>query len=274
MKDHCETDSHMDIDISLLPIHTGVSGKRVHAALPVLDTSSRQTAVDALRHQLSMALSGQCFVQWIELPVDLPLDGYAIAAACQRLRRYLHWMLKRPIVTILRSTPEQAETILSLSDAYLACACPAHPVTPYTGPTDIEGTVMWLGAENRRQQQGAGLAELLANPVAFEVHGLAPNEVTNLLAIVNPKRDPGKSMLLSDVPPDQEGSLWLFDSRNNPQSLRAMAGMGKRPHGLVHRWQCSATAPGHPVLPEPTDFEKSLQLCSHLAQIFKEPTCT
>ncbi|WP_143496898.1 hypothetical protein [Pseudomonas sp. Irchel s3a18] len=262
----------MDIDISPLATHPRASGKRVHAIPPVLGTSYRQTAVAALRHQLSMALAGHCFVQWIELPIHLPLDGHAVAAACQRLRRYLHWMLKRPIVTILHSTTAQVESILSLPDTYLACDWSTHPATLQSGPIDIERAVMWLGADSLRQQQGAWSAAPLTNPVALEVHGLTADEVTNLLAIVNPTREPGKSILLSDVPPDQEGCLWLFDSRNNSQSLRAMAGMGKLPQGLVHRWQCSAGSPGHPVLPEPTNFEKSLQLCSHLAQILKEPT--
>ncbi|MDH0304197.1 MULTISPECIES: hypothetical protein [unclassified Pseudomonas] len=213
-----------------------------------------------LSQHLDQALSGEGFIQWIEVPTDASVDRHTLDTTCQRLRRYLQWMIGGPVLTILHVTPAQASDLVGISDAYLA--------VDTANQTGHAASLNLLDNQLR-----PAWPEVTVRPLALEAHGLSPARLAQRLADANPARAHTLALLLCDVPPLHDGSLWLFDPRDNPHNLRSVTQPDRRPHGLVHRWHGMVDAAARPPLPAPSDFERGLQLCSHLAQVFKEPTC-
>ncbi|WEK31353.1 MAG: hypothetical protein P0Y58_03925 [Candidatus Pseudomonas phytovorans] len=207
---------------------------------------------------LGKVLSGEGFIQWIELPADAPVDRQALDMTNQRLRRYLQWMIGGPVLTILHATAHQARDLCGISDSYLAVDTAAPP-----------GSAGQLSLLDNQLQPA--WPQTSARPMALAVHGLEPTQIAQRVADARAAQAHATALLLSDTPPQHPGSLWLFDPRENLHNLRSAAQPGSRPHGLVQRLRGAASSTGMP--PAPTDFERGLQLCSHLAQAFKEPSC-
>ncbi|MDU9403018.1 hypothetical protein RTH46_11015 [Pseudomonas sp. zfem004] len=235
----------MNITVSPLPRHA---------------PNSAQVFPGQVRQLLDQALCGEGFIQWIELPTEADLDRHAIEITNQRLRRYLQWMIAGPILTILHVTPAQARQLQGINDAYLA-------IGTSTGP-DCASTLSLLDS-----QLLPAWPHATARPLSLQAHGLSPAQISQRLADANPENPHGPALLLCDTPPRHDAGLWLFDPRDNLYALRNVAQPRSLPHGLVHRWQGRVGPTSRPPLPAPTDFEKGLQLCSHLAHVLREPTC-
>lgn len=222
-------------------------------------TAPGRACSEPMGQLLGKVLAGEALIQWIELPTKARVDRQALEMTSQRLRRYLQWMTGGPVLTILHATPSQAHELQGLSESYLAITA------GYPGA----GSQLRL-FDNQLQP---AWPQTLALPLALAVHGLSPAQIAQRVAETNPAQPHGTALLLCDTPPRHDGSLWLFDPGDNLRNIRSAIQPGSRPHGLVHRWQAANYAAAVPPLPAPTDFERELQLCSHLAQAFKEPIC-
>lgn len=214
---------------------------------------------EPLGQLLEKVLAGEALIQWIELPADARVDRQALEMTSRRLRRYLQWMIGGPVLTIVHASLPQASELQGLGECYLAIGA--------AGP----GPASQLRLFDHQLQPA--WPQTLALPLALAVHGLSPAQIAQRVAEANPAQPRGTALLLCDTPPRHDGSLWLFDPCDNLHELRSATQPGSRPHGLVHRWHVTTDSASSPTLPAPIGFERDLQLCSHLAQAFKEPIC-
>lgn len=210
-----------------------------------------QPANGSLHRFLHNALKGEGFIHWVELPADAHVDRPILELTNQRLRHYLQWMTGGPVLTIVHATPGQAGALQGLANTCLAVGTAIAP--------SLAGRPSSLESQSHQ-----------AWPLALTMSGL-----DSVSVVLRPcGSHSGHTLLLltrlGGGTPRPDDELRLFNPHRDLRRPSYAETPKGRPHGLIHRWQ-GASRTNRPPLPAPTDFERGLQLCSHLAQALKEP---
>lgn len=210
-----------------------------------------QPAKGSLHRFLHNALEGEGFIHWVELPTDALVDRPILELTNQRLRHYLQWMTGEPVLTIVHATPGQAGALLGLANTCLAVDTAIAP--------SLIGRPSSLESESHQ-----------ARPLALTMSGLDSVSVVLRTCGSHPEHTLLVLARLDGGTPRSDNELRLFNPHRDPRRPGYAETPNGRPHGLIHRWQ-GASRTNRSPLPAPTDFERGLQLCSHLAQALKEP---
>ncbi|WP_313739788.1 hypothetical protein [Pseudomonas sp.] len=203
-----------------------------------------QPANGFLHQFLHNALKGEGFIHWVELPADAHVDRPTLDLTNQRLRHYLQWMIGEPVLTVVHATPGQANALQGIGDTCLA-----------VGTT----TASSLAGHPSPLASGLGRARPLV---------LSTSKLDSVPVIMRTCASHPEHTLL--ILPQLDDQLRLFNPHHDLRRPGYAATPNGRPHGLIHRW-LGASRTSRSPLPAPTDFERGLQLCSHLVQAFKEP---
>ncbi|WP_459207464.1 hypothetical protein ACSMEV_04780 [Pseudomonas sp. MLB6B] len=210
-----------------------------------------QSANGSLHRFLHKALEGEGFIHWVELPTDAHVDRPILELTNQRLRHYLQWMIGEPVLTIVHATPGQAGALQGLANTCLAVGTAIAP--SLTGhPDSLEGE------SHQARSLSLTMSGLDSVSVTLRTCGSHPQHTLLVLA------------RLGGGTPRSDNELRLFNPRRDLRRPGYAETPNGRPHGLIHHWQ-GASRTNRSPLPAQTDFERGLQLCSHLAQALKEP---